>query len=168
MVQFMTHSELAKSLKLSRSTISRDVAKGMPLDIAGAKRWREEFKDIRGEKTGPKTIEHYDEPEQRLPKFLLREIEEVRLAKRIAPMHASDGEKLVALRQEYDKVACLVQADYLDRLDCALTRRMLSTYGGPGDCFESFVEALAELVEKWQEALHAGDEEPVEVRECLN
>ncbi len=162
-VQCMTHSELAKSLKLSRSTISRDVAKGMPVDIAGAKRWREEFKDIRGEKTGPKTIEHYDEPEQRLPKFLLLEIEEIRLAKRLAPMDASDGEKLDALRAEHDKVARLVQVDYLFRIDNALTRRMLSTCGDPDDCFASYVNALSELVDKWQEVLDAeDDEEPVE------
>jgi hypothetical protein len=103
-VQYMTHAELAKALKLSRPTISRDVAKGMPLDVKGAKEWREEHKEFRGEKTGPKPkIGYDDESEPQLPRFLLREIEEIRLTKRIAAMDGNDGEKLVALRQEYDK-----------------------------------------------------------------
>ena len=50
----MTHAELAKALKLSRPTISRDVKKGMPLDVSRAKEWRDEHKEFRGEKTGPK------------------------------------------------------------------------------------------------------------------
>jgi len=70
-------------------------------------------------------------------------------------MDASDGEKLDTLRVEYDKVARLVQADYLDRKDCAINRRLLSVYGGPDDCFHSFVNALAELEKKWQEVLIA-------------
>jgi hypothetical protein len=149
----MTHGELAKALNLSRPTISRDVKKGMPLNVRGAKEWREEHKTILGEKTGPKTIERYDEPQPQLPKFLLREIEEIRLAKRIASMDANDGEKLVTLRQEYDKAARLVQVDSLNRIDRAVNRRLLSTYGDPDDCFASFVRALVELADKWQEVL---------------
>ena len=61
-----------------------------------------------------------------MPKFVLREVEEVRLAKRLARMDASDGVKLDELELEYDKVARLVQADCLDRIDHALTRRLLS------------------------------------------
>jgi hypothetical protein len=98
-----------------------------------------------------------------LPKFVLREIEEVRLAKRLARMDASDAAKLDELELEYDKVARLVQADYLDRIDHALTRRLLSVYGHPEDCFASLVRALSELVEKCQEVLGTeDDEEPVE------
>lgn len=159
----MTHGELAKALRLSRPTISRDVKKGMPLDVARAKEWRNEHKEFRGEKTGPKPKIEYDDDEPRLPRFVLREIDEIRLAKRIAPMDASDGAKLDALRAEYDKVARLVQLDYLFRIDNALTRRMLSTCGDPDDCLASFVNALSELVDKWQEVLDAeDDEEPVE------
>jgi hypothetical protein len=152
-VQCMTHAELAKALKLSRPTISRDVAKGMPLDGRGAQEWREEHKEFRGDKTGPKTIE-YDEPEpQQLPRFLLREIEEIRLARRVVTMDAKDGDKLDALRAEYDKVPRLVQADYLARIDHALTRRLLSVYGSPDDCFESFVRELMDLADRWRKVL---------------
>lgn len=135
----------------------------MPLNIAGAKRWRDENKDIRGEKTGPKTIdEDEDEPEAQLPNFLLREIKEYRLSKRIVGMDARDNGRLDELRQEYDKLARLVEADYLDRIDSALNRRLVSTYGEPGDCFESFVGALGELVDKWEEIMDTkDDEEPV-------
>lgn len=45
------------------------------------------------------------------------------------------------------------------RIDSAIERRFVGTYGEPGDCFESFVEVLAELVEKWQAILYAEDEE---------
>jgi hypothetical protein len=143
-------------------TISRDVAKGMPLNIEGAKRWRDEHKEFKGEKTGPKPkIEYDDEPQ--LPNWLRRERQEYQISKRLALMDASDGEKLDELRLQYDKVARLVQADYLDRIDHALTRRLLSVYGDPEDCFASFVNALSELVDKWQEVLDAeDDEEPVE------
>jgi hypothetical protein len=153
-VKCMTHAELAKALRLSRPTISRDAAKGMPLDVQRAKEWREEHKEFRGEKTGPKPkIEYDDEPEPQLPKWLRRERQEYQLAKQMARMDANDGEKLLALRQEYDKAARLVQADYLDRIDRALSRRLLSTYGEPDDCFESFVKELGELADKWQKIL---------------
>ena len=72
----MTHAELAKALKLSRP-ISRDVAKGMPVDVRGAKGWREEHKEFRGEKTSPKPkIEYDDESEPQLPKWLRLELKE--------------------------------------------------------------------------------------------
>jgi hypothetical protein len=149
----MTHGELAKALKLSRPTISRDVKKGMPLSIEGAKEWRDEHKEFKGEKTGPKPKIEYDEPVPQLPNRLRRERQEYQIAKRLALMDASEGAKLNELRQEYDKVARLVQADYLDRIDCALNRRLLSTYGDPDDCFESFVKALVELADHWQNVL---------------
>lgn len=50
----MTHAELAQALELSRPQISRDVAKGMPLDVQGAKKWRNENKLVRINKSGPK------------------------------------------------------------------------------------------------------------------
>ena len=160
----MTHAELAKALKLSRPTISRDVKKGMPLDVARAKEWRNEHKEFRGDKTGPKPkIEYDDEEEPQLPNWLRRERQEYQIAKRLAQLDASDGAKLEELRAEYDKVARLVQADYLDRIDRALNRRLLSTFGHPDDCLASFVDALSELSDKWQEVLDTeDDEEPVE------
>jgi hypothetical protein len=67
----MTRSELAKALRLARSTVTRDVAAGMPLDIRGAREWRAEHKNIVGEKTGPKTQEREDEKEKAsLPNWL--------------------------------------------------------------------------------------------------
>ena len=78
-------------------------------------------------------------------------------------MDAGDGEKLDELRSQYDKVARLVQADYLDRIDSALNRRVLSTRGDTEDCSANFVQALVELADHWQEILEAGDDEnPVE------
>jgi hypothetical protein len=78
----MTHAELAKALKLSRSTVTRDVARGMPLNVRGAIEWREEFKDIRGEKTGPKTIDFDDEDYETpsVPRWVRHEHEEYLLS----------------------------------------------------------------------------------------
>ena len=162
-VQCMTHAALAKALKLSRPTISRDVAEGMPLDVKGAEEWRDVHKEFRGEKTGPKPkIEYDDELEPQLPKFVRRELKEYSIAKQISKLDARDSRdraKMDELRAEYDKIARLVQADYLDRIDCALNRRLLSTFGSPDDCFESFVKDLVELADKWRDVLETEAEE---------
>jgi hypothetical protein len=50
----MTHAQLAKALNLSRATISKDAAKGMPVNVQGAKQWREDNKLFQVNKTGPK------------------------------------------------------------------------------------------------------------------
>ena len=81
----MTHSELAKALRLARSTVS-DVAAGTPLDIRGAKEWRAEHKNIVGEKTGPKTVEHEEEERVQLPNWLRQEHREYLLSKQIGDL----------------------------------------------------------------------------------
>ena len=69
---------------------------------------------------------------------------------------------------EHFQVARLVQADYLDRIDYALTRRLMSAYGDPNDCFESFVRELGELADKWQEILDADDNGRTRLKSDLN
>ena len=122
-----------------------------------AKEWRDEHKEFRGEKTGPKPkIEGDDDDRPQSPNWLRREQQEYQIAKRMCSV---DGAKRDELRVEYDKLARLVQADYLVRIDSALHRRLLSTYGDPEDCFASFVNALVELADRWQEILDEGDDE---------
>ena len=69
---------------------------------------------------------------------------------------------------EHIQVARLVQAGYLDRIDYALTRRLMSVYGDPDDCFESFVRELGELADKWQEILDADDNGRTRLKSDLN
>ncbi len=55
----MTHKQLAQALNLSRPQISKDVARGMPVDLPGAKQWRSDNKLFQVNKTGPKPT-NYD------------------------------------------------------------------------------------------------------------
>jgi hypothetical protein len=172
----MTHSELAKALKLARSTVTRDVAAGMPLDIRGAKEWRAEHKNISGEKTGPKTVEREDSEKQGLPNWLRQEHQERLLSEQIqnlmwtSPRTVNQDNQLVTLRAKYELLAASVLDDHLELVEAALNRRFLSCGGfSPDEAPERYVDALSELVEKWQGILDGeGDKEQVEARGCLN
>jgi hypothetical protein len=162
----MTHAELAKALKLARSTVTRAVAVGMPLDIRGAKEWRAEHKNIVGEKTGPKTVEREEDERVQLPNWLRHEHREYLLSKQIGdlmftiPRTANQDNQLTALRAKYELIADAVLDDHLDLIDAALTRRLLTCGGfSPDEATEKYVNALSELVEKWQELLDASDDE---------
>lgn len=92
----------------------------------GAKEWREEFKDIRGEKTGPKTVDCDDEPKKsRLPLWLLQEQQEYLLGYQICKLIGSDDPKLPVLREEFEGLADIVLQNHLDLMDRALNRRLL-------------------------------------------
>jgi hypothetical protein len=173
----MTHAELAKGLRLARSTVTRDVAAGMPLNIRGAREWRAEHKNIVGEKTGPKTQEREDESEkQGLPNWLRQEHRERLLSQQIRdlmwtnPRTANRDAQLVTLRAKYELLAASVLDDHLELVEAALNRRFLSCGGfSPDEAPERYVDALSELVEKWQGILDAeGDKEQVEARGGLN
>jgi hypothetical protein len=162
----MTHSELAKGLKLARSTVTRDVAAGMPIDIRGAKEWRAEHKNISGEKTGPKGVEREEDERVQLPNWLRQEHREYLLAKRIGdlmftiPRSANQDAQLVALRAKYELIADAVLDDHLELIDAALTRRLLTCGGFSKDeATEKYLNGLTELVERWTEVLEE-DEEP--------
>ena len=128
----MTHAELAKALKLARSTVTRDVAAGMPLNIRGAKEWRAEHKNIVGEKTGPKTPhEEREENEQvGLPNWLREEHRERLLSQQIQDLMwtsnrtAAQDNQLVALRSTYELLANDVLTDHLELIEAALNRRL--------------------------------------------
>jgi hypothetical protein len=162
----MTHSELAKALHLARSTVTRDVAAGMPLDIRGAREWREEHKNISGEKTGPKVQEPEEKERVQLPNWLRREHQEYLLSKQIqelmwtSPRTANQDKQLVDLRAKYELMAATVLDDHLDLIEAALNRRLFTCGGfNPDEAFEKYVNALSELAEKWQEINDVDDEE---------
>jgi hypothetical protein len=163
----MTHSELAKSLRLSRSTVSRDVAAGMPLDIRGAKEWRAEHKNIAGDKTGPKTVDREEDERVQLPNWLRQEHREYLLSKQIGdlmftnPRTAYQDEQLTALRAKYELIADAVLDDHLDLIDAALHRRLLTCGGFSKDeATEKYLAGLVELVERWTKILADDEEEP--------
>jgi hypothetical protein len=162
----MTHSELAKALHLARSTVTRDVAAGMPLNIRGAKEWRAEHKNIVGEKTGPKTQEHEENEKGVLPNWLRQEHRERLLSKQIqdlmwtSPRTANQDNQLAALRAKYELLADAVLNDHLDLIEAALNRRLFTSGGfTPNEAPEEHVGALSEVVERWQEILEADDNE---------
>jgi hypothetical protein len=162
----MTHAELAKALKLARSTVTRDVAAGMPLDIRGAREWREEHKNISGEKTGPKAQEHEEQERVQLPNWLRREHQEYLLSKQIQelmwtiPRTANQDNRLVALRARYEVLADGVLNDHLGLIEAALNRRLFTCGGfNPDEALERYVNALSELAEKWQEINDVDDVE---------
>ena len=165
----MTHAELAKALHLARSTVTRDVAAGMPLNIRGAREWREEHKNIVGEKTGPKTQEHEEHEEKervQLPNWLRQEQRERLLSQQIqglmwtSPRTVNQDNQLVALRAKYELLAADVLDDHLELIEAALNRRFFTCGGFSSDeAAEKYVGALSELVEKWQEVLDADDDE---------
>jgi hypothetical protein len=161
----MTHSELAKALKLARSTVTRDVAAGMPLDIRGARSWREEHKNIGGEKTGPKTEERDEVQCVAVSQLDRRENQERLLSKQIqelmwtSPRTANQDKHLVELRAKYELLAADVLDDHLELIEGALNRRFFTCGGFSSDeALEKCVGTLSELVEKWQELLDADDE----------
>jgi hypothetical protein len=162
----MTHSELAKALHLARSTVTRDVAAGMPLNIRGAKEWRAEHKNISGEKTGPKTVEREEDERVQLPNWLRQEHREYLLSNQIGelmftiPRTANQDNQLAALRVKYELIADAVLDDHLDRIDAALTRRLLTCGGFSKDeATERYLNGLTELVERWTEILDVDDAE---------
>jgi hypothetical protein len=162
----MTHSELAKALKLARSTVTRDVAAGMPLDIRGAREWRAEHKNIVGEKTGPKTLEREEDEHVQLPNWLRQEHREYLLSKQIGdlmftiPRTANQDNQLIELRAKYELIADAVLDDHLELIDAALTRRLLTCDGFSKDeATEKYLNGLTELVERWQEILDVDDNE---------
>jgi hypothetical protein len=161
----MTHAELAKALKLARSTVTRDVAAGIPLDIRGAREWREEHKNISGEKTGPKAQEHEEQERVQLPNWLRREHQEYLLSKQIQelmwtiPRTANQDNQLVALRTRYEVLADGGLNDHLDLIEAALNRRLFTCGGFNSDeALERYVNALSELAERWQEINDVEDE----------
>lgn len=158
----MTHSELAKALKLARSTVTRDVAAGMPLNIRGAKEWRAEHKNISGEKTGPKTEERDEENRIAVSQSDRREHQERLLSKQIqdlmwtSPRTVNQNNESVTLRAKYELLAASVLDDHLELVEAALNRRLFSCGGfSPDEALEKYVNALSELVEKWQGILDA-------------
>jgi hypothetical protein len=159
----MTHAELAKALKLARSTVTRDVAAGMPLDIRGAREWRAEHKNIIGEKTGPKTVEREEDERVQLPNWLRQEHREYLLAKQIGDLMfttrtANQDGQLAALRAKYELIADAVLDDHLELIDAALTRRLLTCGGFSKDeATEKYLNGLTELVERWPEILEADE-----------
>src|ERR1700747_2614018 len=163
----MTHAELAKALHLARSPVTRDVAAGMPLNIRGAREWREEHKNIVGEKTGPKTQEHEEHEEKervQLPNWLRQEHRERLLSQQIqdlmwtSPRTANQEKQLVALRAKYEVLAAAVVNDYLATIEAALNRRLFTCGGFSSDeAIDKYVGALSELVERWQEILEADE-----------
>jgi hypothetical protein len=163
----MTHAELAKALHLARSTVTRDVAAGMPLNIRGAREWREEHKNIVGEKTGPKTQEHEEHEEKervQLPNWLRQEHRERLLSQQIqdlmwtSPRTANQDNQVVALRAKYELLADAVLSDHLDTIEAALNRRLFTCGGFSSDeAPEKYVNALSELVERWQEILETDE-----------
>lgn len=50
----MTHADLAKALSLSRPQVSKDIKRGMPANVKGAKAWREDNKLFQVNKSGRK------------------------------------------------------------------------------------------------------------------
>jgi hypothetical protein len=162
----MTHSELAKALRLARSTVTRDVAAGMPLDIRGAKEWRAEHKNISGEKTGPKTQREDESEKQGLPNWLRQEHRERLLSKQIQdlmwtnPRTANQDAQLAALRTKYELLADAVLNDHVDLIESAFNRRLFTSGGfTANEAPEKYVNALSEIVERWQEILDADDAE---------
>lgn len=93
----MTHAKLARALKLSRPTISRDVAKGMPLDVRGAKKWRDENKLIRINKSGPKPKVEYESQEYEPESDLLSVLE---IASELPGLAKNETERKVLARAE--------------------------------------------------------------------
>jgi hypothetical protein len=169
LVHYVTHAELAKKLNLSRATVTRDVAKGMPLDVKGALEWREEFKDIRGEKTGPKTIERDEEQPNRArtPSWVQQEHQEYLLARQIVDSHGDDP-KLPVLQQQYEEAAAIVLQNHVNLVDAAIKRRFMVCPGyAPNEAPEKYVSALVELADKWQEVLEATNEEVLDFQEDI-
>jgi hypothetical protein len=167
----MTHLELAKALHLARSTVTRDVAAGMPTNIRGAKEWRAEHKNIVGEKTGPKTQEREEDEEKGktcLPNWLRQEHREKLLSKQIqdlmwtSPRTANQDAQLVALRAKYELLANDVLTDHIELIEAALNRRLFTSGGfTANEALEKYVNALSEVVERWQEILDADDKDAI-------
>ena len=162
----MTHSELAKALKLARSTVTRDVAAGMPLDIRGARAWRAEHKNISGEKTGPKSEERDEIQRVAISQSDRTEHQERLLSKQIqdlmwtSPRTDYQDNQLVTLRAKYEVLAASVLEDHLELVEAALNRRLFTCGGFNSDeALEKYVNGLSEVVERWQEILDT-DEEP--------
>ena len=67
--------------------------------------------------------------------------------------------QLVALRVKYELLADAVLVDHLELIEAALNRRLFTCGGFSKDeALEKYVNALSELVEKWQQVLDADDE----------
>jgi hypothetical protein len=165
----MTHAELAKELRLARSTVTRDVAAGMPLNIRGAREWRAEHKNIVGEKTGPKTQKHEEKDRVQLPNWLRQEQRERLLSQQIQdlmwtnPRTDHQDKQLVALRAKYDVLADEVLNDHLDLIEAALNRRLFTCGGFSKDeALDKYVNAVSELVERWQQIIEADEADDVE------
>jgi hypothetical protein len=165
----MTHAELAKELRLARSTVTRDVAAGMPLNIRGAREWRAEHKNIVGEKTGPKTQEHEEKERVQLPNWLRQEQRERLLSQQIQELMWTDprtdhqDKQLVTLRAKYDVLADEVLNDHLDLIEAALNRRLFTCGGFSKDeALDKYVNAVSELVERWQQIIEADEADDVE------
>jgi transcriptional regulator with XRE-family HTH domain len=163
----MTRKELSKALGLSPSQITRYVnEKGMPwpISVSEAKEWHDSVILDQGPKKDFYVSESDDRPKRSEPQWIRQERQEVLLAKEIAGLDAKDGKKLELLRQQYEEVAAAVLINHLSLIDAAIQRRLLTCPGlSPDEAFEKYVNALSELVDKWQEVLDAeDDEEPVE------
>ena len=67
--------------------------------------------------------------------------------------------QLVALRTKYELLAASVLDDHLEVIEAALNRRLFSCGGfSPDEALERYVNALSDLVEKWQEVLDREDD----------
>jgi hypothetical protein len=139
----------------------------MPLSVDGALRWREEFKDIRGEKTGPKTLDYYDEETPSVPRWVREEWQEISLARRIHRLNGDDPQ-LPVLRRQFEKLADTVLGNLVDLITAAINRRFYTCPGfEPDEAFEKYIEALASLVDRWQQVLDVSDESDLETSSSL-
>jgi hypothetical protein len=145
----MTHAELAKALHLARSTVTRDVAAGMPLNIRGAREWREEHEERDVQLRNSLRQEHRE-------RLLSQQIRDLMWT---SPRTVNQENQLVALRAKYEVLAVDVLDDHVEVIEAALNRRLFTCGGFSKDeALEKYVNALSELVEKWQQVLDADDE----------
>ena len=73
---------------------------------------------------------------------------------------AAQDNQLVALRSKYELLANDVLTDHLELIEAALSRRLFTCCGfTTNEAIEKFVNALSEVVERWQEILEADDAE---------
>jgi hypothetical protein len=164
----MTRKELSKALGLSPSQITRYInEKGMPwpISVSEAKEWHDSVILAQGPRKEYVEIERSERPE---PQWIRQERRELSLAKQICGL-LGDDPKLPKLRQQFEEAAAPVLQNHLDLIDAAIRRRLLTCPGfSPDEAFEKYVNALSELVDKWQDVVDAGDKEQAEVRGCLN
>jgi hypothetical protein len=76
------------------------------------------------------------------------------------PRTGNQDNLLAALRTKYELLADAVLNDHLDLIESALNRRLFTSGGfTANEAPEKYVNALSEVVERWQEILEVDDAE---------